>query len=254
MIALLLIALLLSGAIDIGQVRAAEPDLKVVAIATEDPPGFVQLTINVTNAGGADSGLITLIAALPEHNWQLVGDNWGDGDCALEDDLLTGSGFVEKRGPNDDDTNYENGLASCVLIAQVSPCGSYSTQPYIIHARGSDTGEIIDGNTASWSKSCATPTPVVTATLVAPTATPVPPTATPQPPTPFVVTATPTQGFIVVTATPTNTPVRIAPLPPNTGEGTSLQPSTDRGLVAVIGIIALTLSFMVAGLFVRRRR
>lgn len=205
--------LLVSGA-RVVQAETPTPtpaNLHVFTAADEGVAGFVTLIVTVTNSGQTGSALVTLQGALPDHNWFLSDENWSEGDCSYdaETHLLTGSGYIEARHLNDTQTDFENGEANCIVIAQIAPCGSYSASPFIIH-----DGAVIPGNTASWSKGCVTP--VSTPTPIPPTATPEPPTAVP---TATTIPPTATPIVIVVTATRTATPPfgRVPPLPPATG-------------------------------------
>lgn len=209
-------------------------NMHVVANADESIPGFVILAVTVSNSGQTPSGLVSLIMTLPPHLWTLSEESWSEGDCSLADNVLTGSGYIEARHINDAQTDFENGQARCVVVAQVAPCGSYSASPYIIHA-GEEQSEIIAGNTASWSRACPAPVPTATPVPPTPTATPVPPTLTNT-----AIPPTPTPAVIVVTATPTATPFRIAPLPPNTGTGSDGGTPLFTGVLLILAVFIAT--------------
>lgn len=209
--AILLAIIAIAAMFVINTASAAEPtpaNIHVSAEADETVTGFVKLTVTISNSGQTDSELVSMVTNLPDHDWLLSGDNWPEGDCSVQGDQLTGSGFLEKRHLNSDSTEFVNGTATCTVVAQLPACGQYSASPFALHK-----GSIIIGNKASWASPCPT--------AVVPTATPTQavPTATPAPPTPTVAPPTPTPQIVVVTATPTSTPFRVAPLPPNTGSG-----------------------------------
>lgn len=191
------------------------PNLHVVAIAEEEGP-IVTLTIEITNSGGADSGQLDLLVVLPDHQWSLGRDAFGKGDCSLDGDVLKGHGYVPKRGLNDEQTGFTDGLAICEVYAPITPCGEYEAFALVYD---SDTTEKLVSNLAEWSRPCATPTKVPTAT----------PTATP---TPFIQ-PTPTTTPFAITATPTVATTRVIPLPPNTGSGESASLSATDGLFSL---------------------